>query len=150
MQVIAYNMAIKAYSECKDKSAVVKAEALFRRMDELHRAGRKSIKPDVLTVNALIKCWVNNVDNGAPVQPERVLGLLGNMLSSEEKRQRPNDETFDLALRLLLHSGDAEAAKRVEAAWTKLKGGRGSISSSSKYGSISRPPPHRKDDRSEN
>mmetsp|Transcript_21089 Transcript_21089/g.43101 ORF Transcript_21089/g.43101 Transcript_21089/m.43101 type:complete len:142 (-) Transcript_21089:649-1074(-) len=138
-------MAMKAYSECKDENAVARAEELFRRMDNLHRDGRYSMKPDVLTVNALIKCWINSIDGDVPVQPERVLGLLGNMLSSEETRQRPNDETFDLALRLLLQSGDAEAARRVEAAWTKLKGGRGSISSSSKYGAISPPRPPRKD-----
>ena len=75
-QVIAYNMAMKAYAECKDKNAVARAEALFRRMDELHRNGRKSMKPDVLTVNALIKCWVNNTD-GMPVPVSTRPGFAG-------------------------------------------------------------------------
>ena len=122
---IAYNMVLKGFAEQRDESAPPRCEALYRRMEQLHDEGRRSMKPDVLTVNALLKCWVTN---GTIIPSKRILGLLGNMLSSTEKRQRPNDETFDLALRVLLQSGDEAAVKRVESAWKKLRGSRGAAS----------------------
>mmetsp|Transcript_14800 Transcript_14800/g.42627 ORF Transcript_14800/g.42627 Transcript_14800/m.42627 type:complete len:609 (+) Transcript_14800:1559-3385(+) len=122
---IAYNMVLKGFADQRDVNAPQRAEALYRRMEQLHEEGRRSMKPDVLTVNSLLKCWVTN---DAVIPSKRILGLLGNMLSTSEKRQRPNDETFDLALRVLLLSGDAEAVKRVESAWKKLRGTRGAAS----------------------
>lgn len=122
---IAYNMVLKGFAEQRDENAPQKCEALYRRMEQLHDEGRRSMKPDVLTVNALLKCWVTN---DTVIPSKRILGLLGNMLSATEKRQRPNDETFDLALRVLLQSGDEEAVKRVESAWKKLRGSRGAAS----------------------
>lgn len=115
-----------------------RAEALYRRMEQLREQGRRSMRPDVLTVNALLKCWVTNE---AVIHSKRILGLLGNMLSTSEKRQRPNDETFDLALRVLLISGDDEAVKRVEAAWKKLRGARGAASVKPYRSSKRRSPP---------
>ena len=122
---IAYNMVLKGFAEQRDENAPPRCEALYRRMEQLHEEGRRSMRPDVLTVNALLKCWVTN---NTVVPSKRILGLLGNMLSTNEKRQRPNDETFDLALRVLLQSGDEEAVKRVESAWKKLRGSRGAAS----------------------
>jgi len=122
---IAYNMVLKGFAEQRDENAPQRAEALYRRMEELHDQGREWMKPDVLTVNALLKCWDTN---DTVISSKRILGLLGNMLSTSEKRQRPNDETFDLALRVLLQSGDDEAVKRVESAWKKLRGSRGAAS----------------------
>eukprot|EP00561_Arcocellulus_cornucervis_P007633 CAMPEP_0185815702 /NCGR_PEP_ID=MMETSP1322-20130828/16191_1 /TAXON_ID=265543 /ORGANISM="Minutocellus polymorphus, Strain RCC2270" /LENGTH=222 /DNA_ID=CAMNT_0028512595 /DNA_START=39 /DNA_END=703 /DNA_ORIENTATION=- len=119
---IAYNMVLKGFAEQRDVNAPQRAEALYRRMEQLREQGRRSMRPDVLSVNALLKCWVTNE---AVIPSKRILGLLGNMLSTSEKRQRPNDETFDLALRVLLISGDDQAVKRVEAAWKKLRGARG-------------------------
>jgi pentatricopeptide repeat protein len=135
---IAYNMVLKGFAEQRDVNAPQRAEALYRRMEQLREEGRRSMRPDVLTVNALLKCWVTN---DTVIPSKRILGLLGNMLSTSEKRQRPNDETFDLALRVLLISGDDEAVKRVEAAWKKLRGARGAASVKPYRSSKRRTPP---------
>jgi pentatricopeptide repeat protein len=54
---IAYNIAVNAYANSNEPDAAMKAEAVYQRMKERYESGEEELRPSIITLNTLKKCW---------------------------------------------------------------------------------------------
>ena len=93
--LVTFNTAIKAWTNSREDAAVLKAEALVERMEELYNGGFLDVKPDKYTYNTLITGWLRS-DLGI-ASAENAESLLRKMVQKYldgDQNLTPNQKIF--------------------------------------------------------
>ena len=120
---ITYASVIHAHAKSFKKGCGEFAEAILDHMEELYEDdGVVEARPNPIAFSAVLQAWKNSE---AGLSPPRAEGLLMRMLEfvdrSNGRDVQNANKTFDLAVRILDASYDADAIARIEALRNKLE-----------------------------
>jgi len=95
---------------------VDRAEALWREMKELYRAGARNLKPSAVTYNSIIQAWCRSGNSSAAgEQADKYLQEM------KDSNMKPNKYVYSTAIKAWKMSKDAMAKKRISVLEGELK-----------------------------
>jgi len=109
-----YNTVIDAWAKsCKyEPDAAERAEALLRRMEEMHASGNKSVKPDTVSYTTVIDAWSKSGNKAvAGERADALLKSMDDMFLSGNEDVKPNAFTFTACLNAFAVSNDPTRAE---------------------------------------
>ena len=120
---ITYASVIHAHAKSFKKGCGEFAEAILDHMEELYEDdGVVEARPNPIAFSAVLQAWKNSE---VGISPPRAEGLLMRMLEFVDRNNgwevQNANKTFDLAVRILDASYDADAIARIEALRNKLE-----------------------------
>eukprot|EP00980_Cylindrotheca_fusiformis_P007024 scaffold1475_cov111-Cylindrotheca_fusiformis.AAC.3 len=113
---VSFGTVLKAWASSKSsheiKAAPDRAEALFRKLFELHQSGWDRCKPDVVIFASLIQCWGKSEQRGAAEKAESLLRKMQQLANEEgETDMVPDTICWNLAIQSWSRAGNGERAE---------------------------------------
>jgi pentatricopeptide repeat protein len=111
--VISFGTVLKAWASksFNDPTAPDRAEALFRKLFELHQSGWEQCKPDAVTFASLIQCWGKSKQRGAAEKAESLLRKMQQLAKEGETEMAPDTICWNSAIQAWAQAGNGERAE---------------------------------------
>jgi pentatricopeptide repeat protein len=113
--IISFGTVLKALASksFNDPTAPDRAEALFRKLFELHQSGWEQCKPDAITFASLIQCWGKSKQPGAAEKAESLLRKMQQLADEGETEMAPDTICWNSAIHAWAQAGNGERAEKL-------------------------------------
>lgn len=113
-----FNELIKAWAESTLPEAAEHAFGVLRLMEHDAKCLKLGIRPNVVSFNAFLKCLAESKQTDAycsttGVKVEAILDIMERRYLAGDKRTKPNEMSYTLAIKACLNAGDLERADAI-------------------------------------
>ena len=130
--VTTFSTVLKAWLKSGEAHAAVRADAIFRTMQNLHDARILNVAPNAIAYNIMLSCWCQSKHPQAPFQALAMLKRMEVLFNGGNSFVRPDEHSYDsvikaLANRFLIQQADETLERMHIHSLPTAMGGMGNI-----------------------
>jgi hypothetical protein len=116
-----FDVLIQAWSRSKDKYAAQNAEKIFHWMEQQYEAGDTLVRPNEITLCAVLNAWANQAENGGAIRAVQIWNHINSVTAQNENNTnnihrgfRPTIAMANIVIKAIARSKDPDAVKKAE------------------------------------
>jgi len=102
--VTTFTTVLKAWLRSGDAHAPVRADAIFRTMQNLHDANVLDVAPNAISYNIMVSCWCSSQHPKAPKRALELLDQMERQFNGGNSSVRPDEYVYDSIIKLLANN----------------------------------------------